>query len=53
MAAYKRWTRDQMTQRVARDILDGAVVNLGIGPPTLVADRAKEHIQHARPLVVR
>ena len=38
MSAYKRWTREQMAQRVARDIPDGAVVNLGIGLPTLVAN---------------
>ena len=33
-----RWTRDQMAQRVARDIHDGAIVNLGIGLPTRVAN---------------
>ncbi len=33
-----RWTRDQMAQRIARDIPDGSVVNLGIGLPTLVAN---------------
>jgi 3-oxoadipate CoA-transferase beta subunit len=38
MASFKRWTREQMAQRVARDIPDGAVVNLGIGLPTLVAN---------------
>jgi 3-oxoadipate CoA-transferase beta subunit len=31
-------TRDQMAQRVARDIPEGAYVNLGIGLPTTVAN---------------
>lgn len=33
-----KWTRDQMAERVARDIAEGMVVNLGIGLPTLVAN---------------
>src|SRR5678816_495896 len=35
---YQRRNKDQLAQRVARDIHDGACVNLGIGMPTLVAN---------------
>ncbi len=37
-SGYKRLTRDQMAARLAQDIPDGAVVNLGIGLPTRVGN---------------
>lgn len=46
----KRRTRDEIAQRVAQDIPEGAVVNLGIGLPTMVAnhlDPAKEIFLHS------
>ena len=45
-----KWSREQMAARVAQDIPDGAVVNLGIGLPTLVANqlpRDREVILHS------
>jgi 3-oxoadipate CoA-transferase beta subunit len=36
--SMEKWTREQMARRVAQDIPDGAVVNLGIGLPTMVAN---------------
>jgi 3-oxoadipate CoA-transferase, beta subunit len=42
------WTRQQMAARVAADIDEGMVVNLGIGLPTLVA----EHLPAGREIVL-
>jgi len=39
MSAYQAWTHAQMAHRVAQDIANGSVVNLGIGLPTLVANQ--------------
>ena len=46
----KRFSKDEIAQRVARDISPGAYVNLGIGLPTLVAnhlDPSKEVMLHS------
>jgi len=43
-----RFTREQMAARVARDIPNGAYVNLGIGLPTLVAN----HLPHDREIIL-
>ena len=36
--SYKKRSKDELAQRVAQDIPEGATVNLGIGQPTLVAN---------------
>jgi 3-oxoadipate CoA-transferase beta subunit len=43
--AYEKRTKDQLAQRVARDIHDGAYVNLGIGMPTAVANHLPAGIE--------
>ena len=43
--AYTRRTKDQLAQRVARDMFDGAIVNLGIGMPTAVANHLPPGIE--------
>ena len=46
--AMNKLDRNQMAARVARDIPEGAVVNLGIGLPTLVAN----HLPHDREILL-
>jgi len=48
MMSHARRTKEQLAARVAQDIFDGAVVNLGIGQPTLVAN----HLPAGREIVL-
>lgn len=45
---YQKRTKDQLAARVAQDIHEGAIVNLGIGMPTLVAN----HIPASREVLL-
>ena len=49
MRSYQKRSKEQLAQRVARDIYDGAYVNLGIGMPTLVAN----HIPPGREVILQ
>jgi 3-oxoadipate CoA-transferase beta subunit len=42
---YTRRTKDELAARVARDIPEGATVNLGIGQPTLVANHMPANLE--------
>jgi 3-oxoadipate CoA-transferase, beta subunit len=43
--SYQKLTREQLAARVAKDIPEGAYVNLGIGLPTLVANHFPSGIE--------
>ena len=47
--SYVKLTRDQLAARIAKDIHDGAYVNLGIGMPTLVAN----HLPAGREIILQ
>ncbi|BDE73670.1 MAG TPA: 3-oxoacid CoA-transferase subunit B [Giesbergeria sp.] len=45
MSNYTKRSKQELAQRVAQDIFDGAYVNLGIGQPTLVANYLPEGME--------
>lgn len=45
MGNYTKRSKQELAQRVAQDIFDGAYVNLGIGQPTLVANYLPEGME--------
>jgi 3-oxoadipate CoA-transferase, beta subunit len=45
MSSYKKRSKNELAQRVAQDIPEGATVNLGIGMPTLVANHMSRELE--------
>jgi 3-oxoadipate CoA-transferase, beta subunit len=47
--SYARRSKEQLAERIARDIHEGAYVNLGIGMPTLIAN----YLPHDREVILQ
>ena len=45
MSAFRKYTPDEIAARIARDIPAGAIVNLGIGQPTRVANHLRRDVE--------